>query len=156
MLTSSALNASNSPVIWNIPNLYGTFHIPSIPFFCCAQRAHFLQNLQHMCDLVDRTVMIRRGRNLALLKRDETGGSDIVFKSRWSKAARQPPLPRMTLHFPTAQLICLPRRTCAKGTLDELDFELRPPQDQLAVFPPRGAGKFVDEMPRMRDDAVSS
>ena len=43
---------------------------------------------------------------------------------------------------------------CYRRTGDELDFKLRPPEDQLAVFAPRGARESLDEMPGMRDDAV--
>lgn len=36
----------------------------------------------------------------------------------------------------------------------ELDIELRPSEDKFTVLAPGGAGEFVDEMPRVRDDVV--
>jgi hypothetical protein len=49
----------------------------------------------------------------------------------------------------------LTRNRRYRRTGDELDFELRPTEDQLAVFPPGSARESLDQMHRMRHHAVS-
>ncbi len=55
--------------------------------------------------------------------------------------------------WPRARLFRSPR-TGSQDRGDELDHQLRPPDDQLAVLAARGAREPVDQVPRMRDHAV--